>query len=59
MKNAVGQDEITLTEEDYNKGLQQVRDIFNGKFSSVIKPLREQMKEFIRNMEFKKAGILQ
>lgn len=53
------QDERLLTEEDYNKGLQQVRDIFNGKFASIIRPLRKQLKEYIGKMEFEKAERLQ
>lgn len=53
------QDERLMTEEEYNKGLQQVRDIFNGKFASIIRPLRKQLKEYIGKMEFEKAERLQ
>lgn len=59
MKNAVGQDEEILTEEDYNIGVQKARDIFKGKFASIMKPLRSQIKECIREMEFEQAEILQ
>lgn len=58
MKNAVEEKEEFLREEDYNIGLQQVRDIFKGKFASVIKPLRKQMKVHIEKMEFEKAEIV-
>lgn len=59
MKNAVGQMDILLTEEEYNIGVQKVRDIIKGKFGSILKLLRNQMKECIKNLEFEKAGLLQ
>lgn len=58
MKAVLAQKEKILTEEDYYVGLQKVRDIIKGKFSSIIKPLREQMKVCISKMEFEKAEIL-
>lgn len=59
MKDIMGQEEKILTEEDYDIGVQKVRDIIKGKFASVIKPLRKQMKECIGKMEFEKAEVLQ
>lgn len=59
MKHAVGQVDETLTEEQYNIGVQKVRDIIKGKFGSIIKLLRNQMKDCIKNLEFEKAGLLQ
>ena len=59
MKNAVGKKDEILTEEEYNIGVKKVRDIIKGKFASVIKPLRQQMKECIIKMEFEKAEVLQ
>lgn len=59
MKNAVGQKDEILTEKEYNLGVQKVRDIIKGKFGSIIKPLRSQMKECVKRMEFEKADLLQ
>ncbi len=47
-----------LTEEDYSRGLQQVRDILKGSLSSVITNVQDQMKECVRKMEFEEAEIL-
>lgn len=52
-------EEKILTEAEYNKGLQQIRDIFNGKFASIIRPLRKQLKIYVAAMEFEKAEQIQ
>ncbi len=57
LKNANQKEEL-LTEEEYNIGIQQVRAVFKGKFASVIKPLRKQMKESVEKMDFEKAEVL-
>lgn len=59
IRDVSGQNEEMLTEEDYHKGLQQVRDIFKGKLAPLIKLLKDQVKECVRKMEFEKAEILQ
>ena len=59
MTDATGKDEEMLTAEDYEKGIQQVREIFKGKLAPVIKFLQDQIKESVRKMEFEKAEILQ
>lgn len=59
MKDASALEEKILTEQDYEIGLHKVRDIIKGKFVSIIRLLREQMKECIKRMEFEKAEILQ
>ncbi|WP_310993728.1 GIY-YIG nuclease family protein [Aequorivita marina] len=53
------QEEKILTMAEYNIGLQQVRNIFNGKFASVTRLLRKQLRENIEEMEFEKAERLQ
>lgn len=52
------QKEAQLTEEDYNIGIQQVRAVFKGKFATIIKPLRKQMKACLEKMDFEKAEML-
>jgi excinuclease ABC subunit C len=59
MKGVMEHEEKILTKEDYDVGLHKVRDIIKGKFASLIKPLRNQMKDCIRKMEFEKAEVLQ
>ena len=58
LKEVNGQTDEILTEEDYEKGLRQVRDIFKGKLGPVITILQEQIKDCVRKMEFEKASIL-
>lgn len=59
MKPVLGQKEKILTKEEYYVGLQKIRDIIKGKFASILKPLRGQMKVCISKLEFEKAEILQ
>jgi len=59
MKNAVGQADKLFSEEEYNIGVQKVRDIIKGKFGSILKPLRSQLKDCVSKMEFEKAELLQ
>ena len=43
------------SEIEYKKDIQQVKDILKGNISSVIKYLKELMKEYSSNLEFEKA----
>lgn len=45
------------TEEDYQKGLQQVRNILKGNLTPVINRLKEEMQEYASKLEFEKAEI--
>lgn len=56
--NCKGPCEGLQTEEDYQKGLQQVRNILKGNLAPVINRLREEMQEHAAELEFEKAGII-
>lgn len=45
------------TEVDYQKGLQQVRNILKGNLTPVINRLKEEMQEYASKLEFEKAEI--
>lgn len=59
MSDGRGKDEEILTEADYEKGLQQVRDILKGKMTPLIAVLQQQMKNYVDELEFEKAEVLQ
>lgn len=59
LKNGGSQLEMTLDEEDYLKGLQQVRDILKGKVSPIISFLKKRIASSIVNLEFESAEFLQ
>ena len=44
--------------EDYNEGLQQVRNILKGNLSPVIQHLKKEMKEKADNLQFEKAAVI-
>ncbi len=46
------------TDEDYNIGLQHLREILKGNVSHVISKLKKQMVDFSNNLEFEKAEML-
>lgn len=52
-----GQEEEFLTETEYDKGLDQVREIFKGKLGPAINILQNQIKECITTLEFEQAAI--
>ena len=56
--NCKGPCEGLQTEEDYEKGLQQLRNILKGNLSPVIQHFTNEMKEFAAKMEFEKAELI-
>lgn len=56
--NCKGPCEGLQTAEDYEKGLQQVRNMLKGNVSPVIQILKQDMKEHAKKLEFEKAEIL-
>lgn len=58
MSDGKREDEQILTEADYDKGLQQVRNMLKGKMASLIIFLRKEMKNSVSKMEFEKAEAL-
>lgn len=55
--NCKGPCEGLQTEEDYQEGLQQVKEILRGNLSPVLNIFRARMQEHAANMEFEKAEI--
>ena len=43
-------------EEEYNKDIQQIKDILKGNISNVIRYLKDLMAEYSENLEFEKAS---
>lgn len=56
--NCKGPCEGLQTEEDYQKGLQQVRNILKGNITSVINRLKEEMQEDAAKLEYEKAEVI-
>lgn len=56
--NCKGPCEGLQTEEDYQKGLQQVRNILKGNLTPVINRLKEEMQEHAAKLEFEKAEVI-
>ncbi|TAN00040.1 MAG: excinuclease ABC subunit C, partial [Chitinophagaceae bacterium] len=56
--NCKGPCEGLQTEEDYQKGLQQVRNILKGNITSVINRLKEEMLEDAAKLEYEKAEVV-
>lgn len=56
--NCKGPCEGFQTEEDYQKGLQQVRNILKGNLTPVINRLKEEMQEHSDRLEYEKAEIV-
>lgn len=56
--NCKGPCEGLQTLEDYNEGLQQVRNILKGNLSPVIQHLKKEMKEKADNLQFEKAAVI-
>ena len=46
------------TPEDYDEGLQRLRNMLKGNLSPVMQEYKKEMKELADKMEFEKAGIL-
>lgn len=58
MKEFTDQNEEILTEEDYEKGVQKVREILKGKLTPLTTVLNHQIKESVKTLEFERAAIL-
>lgn len=56
--NCKGPCEGLQTEEDYDKNLEDIKDILNGKISMVTARLREQMQDAAAHMDFERAHLL-
>ena len=46
------------TEEDYNKSIQDIREIIKGNISTIIKELKKRMMKHAESFEFEKAQII-
>jgi excinuclease ABC subunit C len=53
--NCKGPCEQLQTSEDYNEGLQQLKNILKGNLSPVIQHFRNEMKEYAGQLQFEKA----
>lgn len=53
--NCLGPCEGLQSEEDYNKGIREIKDIIKGNISVVINLLQEQMSQHVANLEFEEA----
>jgi excinuclease ABC subunit C len=53
--NCKGPCENLIGEEEYNNGINEIRDILKGNISGVTKHLRELMKEFASNYRYEEA----
>ncbi len=56
--NCKGPCEALQSEEDYNEGLQQIRNILKGNLNPVIQHFKTEMQEMAVKMEFEKAEII-
>jgi excinuclease ABC subunit C len=56
--NCKGPCEGLQTPEDYNEGLQQIRNILKGNLQPVIQHFRQEMKEAVEQLAFEKAEIV-
>ncbi|MGV3765482.1 MAG: excinuclease ABC subunit UvrC [Chitinophagaceae bacterium] len=56
--NCKGPCEALQTEEDYQSGLQQIRQILKGNVSPVVQQFKEQMQAFAQDMAFEKAEMM-
>lgn len=55
IKNCMGPCEGLESEEQYNRKIEQVRNILRGHFSQVIRHFTEEMQQFAANLEYEKA----
>lgn len=54
--NCKGPCEGLQTEQDYTEGIRQIREIVKGNLSPVLNHLKEQMNQYVANLEFEKAA---
>lgn len=55
IKNCMGPCAGHENEADYNKKIEQIRNILRGNFASVVRHFKEEMQELAMNLEFEKA----
>lgn len=55
IKNCMGPCAGHESEGDYNKKIEQIRNILRGNFASVVRHFKEEMQELAMNLEFEKA----
>lgn len=56
IKNCLGACEGLQTKEDYDNSIEQIENILQSKFSTVVRYLKKQMNVFAENLEFEKAN---
>lgn len=56
--NCKGPCEGLQSEEDYQEGLQQIRNILKGNLAPVLQKLKEQMRQCVADLAFEKAEVL-
>src|SRR5439155_15084610 len=56
--NCKGPCEALQTKEDYDQGLQQLKNLLRGKLGPVIQHFKNEMKSYVGQMEFEKAEIV-
>ncbi len=56
--NCKGPCEGLQTKKDYDEGLLQLKNLLKGRLGPVIQHFRNEMKEYVRQMEFEKAEIV-
>jgi excinuclease ABC subunit C len=56
--NCKGPCEGLQTRDDYEEGLQQVRNLLRGNLNPVIQHFKEEMKQLARDMKFEKAEMI-
>src|SRR5215208_2273985 len=56
--NCKGPCEAHQSEEDYNRNIQQVKNLLKGNLSPVIQHVKAEMKKHAENLEFEKAELI-
>lgn len=56
--NCQGPCEAKQSEEDYNRNIQQVKNLLKGNLNPVIQHFKNEMKEHAANMQFEKAELI-
>ena len=56
--NCKGPCEAKQSEQDYNDGLQEIKQVLKGKLSGVQAKYKQEMQRYVEAMEFEKAGAV-
>jgi len=56
--NCKGPCEGLQSEQDYNQGIQQIKEILKGNLSPVIQRLKNEMQEYANGLQFEKAAAI-